>query len=65
MGKLKDTKPYFTEEQYEYLDKLFPEVEVLPGKCTETTMYNAGARKVVQVVGGLVQGLRRHRVGER
>lgn len=57
-------KPYFTEEQYKYLDKLFPEPKIEPGVDSDDLMYRAGARCVLDIIANRVHGLRRFRIGD-
>ena len=45
-----ESKVYFSREQYEWLNKMYPEVVGTPDTSESTYRYNAGTRAVVYLV---------------
>lgn len=57
-------KPFFTEQQLEYLESIFPKPVILPDTSRDKLMYDAGARSVIDVVAKCTTLTRRVRVGD-
>lgn len=59
MKSVKNNSPVFTEEQYLYLDKLYPEKVAAPGVPYDELLYQAGCRLVVEKVKSLVNQMQK------
>lgn len=49
-SRVEEAKVYFSREQYEYLNKMYPEFVGTPSTPEEVYRFNAGARAVVYTV---------------
>ena len=59
MKKTQEDIPEFTEMQFRYLKRVFPELEITPESTVEEIMYNAGRQSVLKLIEKRVQAWKR------